>query len=61
MNQRTTTVAAMIYPSRMRKRKGFALESVLMLMVMFSVIILAGLSAVTSLTRSSNADYSASR
>lgn len=44
-----------------RQRRGFALESVLMLMVMFSVIILAGLSAVTSLSRSSNADYRASR
>lgn len=44
-----------------RLRRGFALESVLMLMVMFSVIILAGLSAVTSLSRSSNADYRASR
>src|SRR5689334_20137905 len=44
-----------------RRRRGFALESVLMLMVMFSVIILAGLSAVTSLSRSSNADYRASR
>jgi len=44
-----------------RSRTGFALESVLMLMVMFSVIILAGLSAVTSLSRSSNADYRASR
>ena len=32
-----------------------------MMMVMFSVIILAGLSAVTSLSRSSNADYRASR
>ncbi|MEO7996135.1 MAG: hypothetical protein ABI852_01755 [Gemmatimonadaceae bacterium] len=44
-----------------RHRRGFALESVLMLMVMFSVIILAGLSAVTSLSRTSNADYRASR
>ena len=44
-----------------RSRRGFALEAVLMLMVMFSVIILAGLSAVTSLTRSSNSDYRASR
>ena len=44
-----------------RIRRGFALEAVLMLMVMFSVIILAGLSAVTSLTRSSNSDYRASR
>lgn len=47
--------------SRPRTRRGFALESVLMMMVMFSVIILAGLSAVTSLSRSSNADYRASR
>lgn len=44
-----------------RCRRGFALESVLMLLVMFSVIILAGLSAVTSLSRTSNADYRASR
>jgi hypothetical protein len=44
-----------------RERRGFALESVLMLLVMFSVIILAGLSAVTSLSRSSNSDYRASR
>lgn len=48
-------------PERSRVRRGFALESVLMLMVMFSIIILAGLSAVTSLSRSSNADYRASR
>lgn len=48
-------------PEGPRVRQGFALESVLMLMVMFSIIILAGLSAVTSLTRSSNADYRASR
>lgn len=53
-----------IFPSatgKSRPRRGFALESVLMLMVMFSIIILAGLSAVTSLSRSSNADYRASR
>lgn len=47
--------------TKVRHRRGFALESVLMLMVMFSVIILAGLSAVTSLSRTSNADYRASR
>lgn len=44
-----------------RLRRGFALESVLMLLVMFSVIVLAGLSAVTSLSRTSNSDYRASR
>ncbi len=44
-----------------RPRSGFALEAVLMLMVMFSILILAGLSAVTSLSRTSNADYRASR
>ncbi|MGV3709599.1 MAG: hypothetical protein ACO1Q7_12230 [Gemmatimonas sp.] len=48
-------------PAPVRPRRGFALESVLMLLVMFSVIILAGLSAVTSLSRSSNSDYRASR
>lgn len=47
--------------SKVRDRSGFALEAVLMLMVMFSIIILAGLSAVTSLSRSSNSDYRASR
>lgn len=44
-----------------RERRGFALESVLLLLVMFTVVVLAGLSAVTSLTRTSNADYRASR
>lgn len=42
-------------------RKGFALESVLLLLVMFSIIILAGLSAVTTLARTSNADYRGAR
>ena len=45
----------------MRERRGFALEAVLMLLVMFSIIILAGLSAVSTLARTSNADYRASR
>ncbi len=44
-----------------RERSGFALETVLLLLVMFTVIVLAGLSAVTSLSRTSNADYRASR
>jgi hypothetical protein len=48
-------------PIRLRVRRGFALEAVLMLMVMFSIIILAGLSAITSLSRTSNADYRSSR
>ena len=44
-----------------QERKGFALEAALMLLVMFSIIILAGLSAVTTLAKTSNADYRASR
>ena len=44
-----------------RDRSGFALEATLMLLVMFSIIILAGLSAVTTLAKTSNADYRASR
>ena len=46
---------------RLSTRKGFALETVLLLLVMFSIIILAGLSAVTSLARTSNADYRGAR
>ena len=42
-------------------RLGFALETVLLLLVMFSIIILAGLSAVTTLARTSNADYRGAR
>lgn len=45
----------------LRARKGFALETVLMLLIMFSVIILAGLSAVTTLARTSDADYRGAR
>lgn len=48
-------------PNGSRERRGFALEAVLMLLVMFSIIILAGLSAVTTLARTSNADYRAAR
>lgn len=44
-----------------RDRRGFALEAALMLLVMFSIIVLAGLSAVTTLAKTSNADYRASR
>ncbi len=44
-----------------RARKGFALETVLMLLIMFSVIILAGLSAVTTVARTSDADYRGAR
>ncbi len=44
-----------------RRRAGFALETVLMLMVMFSIVVLAGLSAVTTIARTSNADYRSSR
>ncbi len=42
-------------------RPGFALEVVLLILVMFSVIILAGLSAVTTISRTSNADYRGAR
>ena len=42
-------------------RRGFALEVVLLMLVMFSVIVLAGLSAVTTISRTSNADYRGAR
>lgn len=42
-------------------RRGFALEIVLLMLVMFSVIVLAGLSAVTTISRTSNADYRGAR
>ncbi|HEY0931832.1 MAG TPA: hypothetical protein VGE27_18055 [Gemmatimonas sp.] len=50
-------------PSRrvVRARRGFALEMVLLILVMFSVIVLAGLSAVTTISRTSNADYRGAR
>ena len=44
-----------------RVRRGFALEATLFLLVMFSVIIFAGLSAVSTIAKTSNADYRASR
>jgi hypothetical protein len=44
-----------------RARRGFALEIVLLMLVMFSVIVLAGLSAVTTISRTSNADYRGAR
>ena len=44
-----------------RERRGFALETVLLILVMFSVIVLAGLSAVTTISRTSNADYRGAR
>jgi hypothetical protein len=43
------------------RRRGFALEVVLFMLVMFSVIVLAGLSAVTTMSRTSNADYRGAR
>ena len=48
-------------PTPRRRRKGFALEVVLLMLVMFSVIVLAGLSAVTTISRTSNADYRGAR
>ena len=44
-----------------RQRRGFALEVVLLMLVMFSIIVLAGLSAVTTIARTSNADYRGAR
>ncbi|WP_396215589.1 hypothetical protein [Gemmatimonas sp.] len=44
-----------------RPRRGMALEVVLLMLVMFSVIVLAGLSAVTTISRTSNADYHGAR
>jgi hypothetical protein len=43
------------------RRRGFALEVVLFMLVMFSVVVLAGLSAVTTMSRTSNADYRGAR
>jgi hypothetical protein len=48
-------------PAAPRRRTGFALEVVLLMLVMFSVIVLAGLSAVTTISRTSNADYRGAR
>lgn len=47
--------------TRPRARRGFALEVVLLMLVMFTVIILAGMSAVTTISRTSNADYRGAR
>jgi Tfp pilus assembly protein PilX len=44
-----------------RRRAGFALEMVLLLMVLFASIILAGLSTVSTIARTSSADYQAAR
>lgn len=52
-------------PSRSREprrlRAGFALEMVLLLMVAMSVVIVTGLSAVSTISRTSGADYQAAR
>lgn len=48
-------------PNVRRSRRGFALEIVLLMLVMFSVVVLAGLSAVTTMARTSNADYRGAR
>ncbi len=42
-------------------RRGFALEAVLLLMLLFGIIIAAGLSAVNTLSRTSVVDYRSSR
>lgn len=57
----------MVVPTQMEQRscstprRGFALEVVLLVLVMFSIIVLAGLSAVTTIARTSNADYRGAR
>ncbi len=48
-------------PRLIRSRRGFALEVVLLMLVMFAIIVLAGLSAVTTIARTSNADYRGAR
>lgn len=48
-------------PTQKRRRAGFALEVVLLMLVMFSVVVLAGLSAVTTMARTSDADYKGAR
>ncbi|MEN9819057.1 MAG: hypothetical protein RLZ32_2937 [Gemmatimonadota bacterium] len=44
-----------------RQRAGFALESVLMVLVLFTVVVLAGLSTVSTVSRTSGADYQSAR
>ena len=63
MSYRSTPSPATPLPTRpvIRDRRGFALEAVLLILVMFSVIILAGLSAVTTISRTSDADYRGAR
>ena len=49
-------------PPRARSsRAGFALESVLMVLVLFTVVVLAGLSTVSTVSRTSGADYQSAR
>ncbi len=49
-------------PQRPRQhRAGFALESVLMVLVLFTVVVLAGLSTVSTVSRTSGADYQSAR
>jgi hypothetical protein len=58
-------MAAMGFPSaitrRRHRRAGFALEAVILLMVLFSVVVLAGLTTVSTMARTSGADYQAAR
>jgi hypothetical protein len=55
------TVRRRIVRSARRRRAGFALEIVLLMLVMFSVVVLAGLGAVTTMARTSDADYKGAR
>ena len=61
MVRQTNTQATGPRMTVVRPRRGMALEVVLLMLVMFSIIILAGLSAVTTISRTSNADYRGAR
>jgi hypothetical protein len=47
--------------STSRRRAGFALEAVLMVLVLFSVVVMAGLGTVSTVSRTSGADYQHAR
>lgn len=59
--RRQRSVLARRSKSSVRLRRGMALEVVLLMLVMFSIIVLAGLSTVTTVSRTSNADYRGAR
>ena len=50
-----------VHKPRSRTRRGFALESTLLLMMVCSVVVLGGLAAVATMTKTAAADYRSSR